>query len=134
MHAGLRAHGLVRLELEAFEPAVQRDHGAAHAAVAHEQVAAQPDPQQWLARRHGLHEVDQVGAVGRLEVAVGRAADAPARVRGQRLALQQAAARRHAFLRAGFASSAGAMSATPLTNTGDTAPRSRTPRARARPS
>ena len=43
-HARLRAHALRAHALERVQDAVHREHGAADAAVAHQQVAAEPDP------------------------------------------------------------------------------------------
>ena len=66
-----------------------RDHGAAHASVSHQQIAAESDPQQRLA----LGELGEKGRehldVGRLEVPVGEASDPPHGMAGQGLTMAE---------------------------------------------
>ncbi len=89
VHAGFRID-LERPGLDqASECVVQRDGRARPAAVAHQQIAAQAQPQQRFVRRQSAHEGDQVFAVGRFEVAAGGPADAPARVARQGFVLDQ---------------------------------------------
>ena len=69
----MRAHGTpasawMRVALDALERgqrAVRRDHGAAHAAVAHQQVAAEADPQRGHLGRQLAQELREIGGVAR---------------------------------------------------------------------
>ena len=89
--AGLRVDQAVGDRQHAARRVHQHDR-AAHASVAHQQVAAEPDRHQRLARRELSHERRQVVAVGRHVSDIGLAAAAPARVSRQRLVAAQLAA------------------------------------------
>ena len=72
--------------------AVREDHGAAPAAVAHQQVGAEPDEEQRLALRQLREKRAQIVEVGRDVEAVGSSAGAPAHVPRHGLPLPQLAA------------------------------------------
>ena len=65
------------------------DDGAAHPAVAHQQVAAEPDPQQRLVLGKIGEERRKLLDPRRLEVAVGEPSDPPCRMPGQRFAMEE---------------------------------------------
>jgi hypothetical protein len=71
--------------LEPVQRAVQADHHAADAAVAHQQVAAEADPGHGNLGRQRAQEGGEVGQVARHEPGVGRAAGVPGRVPRHRL-------------------------------------------------
>src|SRR5690606_33725103 len=71
--------------LDDIERIAGADHHAAHAAVAHQQVAAQPQPQQRHLRWQLPEEVHQLGAIAGAEEHIGRTAHMPGGVAGQRL-------------------------------------------------
>ena len=78
-----------------------RDHGPAQAAVAHQQVAAMPDPGQRHGGRRPPDKFGEVRAIGRLVVIIGRPARLPGTVPRHRLlpperAAQGRAVKRHA--------------------------------------
>jgi hypothetical protein len=77
----------------ALERIAGRDHHAPHAAVAHQQVAAEAQPQQRHFGRQDLQEGSEICPVARHEEQVGRAAHMPGGMARQRLA-QGARARR----------------------------------------
>src|SRR6185437_1426910 len=89
--AGLGADAAA-VEAELVQRRVQQHDGAAHAAVAHQEVAAEPDDGYRLLGRKLAHEGREVLAIGRNEGDVGGAAAAPAGVPGQRLVAAQLAA------------------------------------------
>ena len=86
VQAGFGVQAIRGFEPQFFKRAVQRDHRAAEAAIADQQVRAEAQPQHRLVGRQLADEGDQIVAVGRLEVAIGRTANAPAGVARQRLA------------------------------------------------
>ena len=78
-----------------------RDHGPAQAAVAHQQVAAMPDPGQRHGGRRPPDKFGEVRAIGRLVVIIGRPARLPGAVPRHRFlpperAAQGLAVKRHA--------------------------------------
>src|SRR6185295_16715220 len=72
-------------QLRAVRSGVHQDHGAAPAAVAHQQVGAQADEEQRLPFRQLAQERPQVVDIGRHIDAVRAPAGAPADVAGHRL-------------------------------------------------
>ena len=70
---------------EAREAALRVDDHAADAAIAHQQVAAEAEPEQRRAFGQRAEEREQVGAIARAEVHVRGPADVPRRVARHRL-------------------------------------------------
>jgi hypothetical protein len=66
--------------LQLVEHAVRFDHRAANAAVAHQQIAAEPDPHHRRVRFETAQEGRDVGNVERSEIQIGRTAHVPGRV------------------------------------------------------
>ena len=80
------------IEADLVQRRVQQHDGAAHATVAHQKVAAEPDDSHWLIVGKLPHERREVLAIGRKERDVSGAAAAPARVLRQWLVAAQVAA------------------------------------------
>jgi hypothetical protein len=89
---GWRNHAV--LHRRAAARAVGEDHGAAPAAVAHQQVRAEADEQQRLALRQLPEERAEIVEIGRNVEAVGGSAGAPAHVPRHGLVPPQLAAQR----------------------------------------
>ena len=64
------------LDLDVAETAAEPYHHATNAAVAHEQIGAEPDDGDWDLGRRIRHEIREVGLVGGRIEDLGRAADA----------------------------------------------------------
>src|SRR6516165_6228795 len=83
--ARLGVHGGLGEPLEGIERAVGADDDAAQAAIAHQQVAAEPDPVDGHVRRRGAQESRELLAIARIEEHLGRAPDVPGGVTAQGL-------------------------------------------------
>src|SRR3569623_859591 len=161
--AGAGAHRAVVELRELVERTGGGDDRARHAAVAHQQVAAEAQPQHRLVGGDGLQEQREVVDIRGLVITMGNAADPPGVVARERFVVPQYAAqcalRRHhasSLSYAGSFAAAAPMSPAPrvsstspsrstprstlgrvassLTNTGSTWPRARMARLKARPS
>ena len=75
-HAGAGADARVGLDLHVAEAAAEPDHHARHAAVAHDQVGAEPDDGDRNLGRQVLEEIGEIGLVLRHEQHLRRPADA----------------------------------------------------------
>ena len=78
---------------------MQHDDGAADAAVAHQEIAAEPDRRQRFIGRQLADERREIVAIGRHVDALARPAAAPARVARERDVARQRAAQRGERLR-----------------------------------
>ena len=76
-HAGLDLNAGGAQAFEPAQRAVRGDDGAANPAVAHQEIAAESDPQQRHVRRQLAHEGGQIHDVARREEQIRRAADMP---------------------------------------------------------
>ena len=86
---GARADTLVVEPLELARQAAGRNHGAADAAVAHQQIRAQPQPMDRGRGRQLRENARELGDGGRRIEQIRRTADAPRRVLAQRLVAQR---------------------------------------------
>ena len=88
-HRGAGARCVCPLDLDVAEAAAEPDHHARHAAVAHDQVGAEPDDGDRNVGRQDAEEIREVGLVLRHEQHLRRPADAKPGQRRQRLVRQQ---------------------------------------------
>jgi len=83
--AGFTAHAGFGEPLERIECAVGADDDAAQAAIAHQQIAAEPDPVNGHLCRYRPQEGGEILAIARIEEDLGRPADVPGGVPAERL-------------------------------------------------
>ena len=101
-HRGAGANARRPLDLDLAEAAAEPDHDARHAAVAHDQVGAEPDHRDRNVGRQVREEIGEIRLVLRHEQHLRRPADAKPGQRRQRLVRQQPPAQlRHFACRVG---------------------------------
>ena len=91
-HRGAGAHASA-FDLDLVEAAAEPDHDPRHAAVAHDQIGAEPDDRDRNVAGRLREEIGQIVLVLRHEQRLRRPADAEPGERRQRLVREQAAAR-----------------------------------------
>src|SRR6185437_23080 len=84
-YTGLAVHHVLTGALQPIQRAACADHDARDPAVAHQQIASEPDPAHRHVGRHTAQEGPEVRAIARRKEDLGRAANVPGRMAAHRL-------------------------------------------------